>query len=104
MRVVSAMAAVMVALAGCQPTDEATLIYDVSTERFSIAQWGEFRGHVACPPGFVAGTVPVAKPRRFDTRVSYSSSDRIIVDTDYIGLRKYHRANFYECKEPRKDA
>ena len=104
MRVISAMAVVMVALTGCQPTDEAALIYDVSTERFSIAQWGEYRGRVACPPGLVGGTVTVAKPRRFDTRISFFRSNQIRVGTDYIGLRKYHRANFYECKEPRKDA
>ncbi len=98
MKVVSAMAVVSVTLMGCQPADEAALIYDVSNEEFLIAQWGEWRRLVKCPQGSVEGTQPVAKPRRRDTRIASSFSDPIKVFDKKIGLRTYHRANFYECK------
>jgi hypothetical protein len=92
------MAVVSVSLMGCQPADEAALIYDVSNERFFVAQWGEARRFVECHQGYTEQTTPSVKPRRRDTRVTHSFSDPIKVFDKEMGLRNFHRANFYECK------
>ncbi len=102
MRRAAAMAIAGSALMGCQLPDEAALIYDVSEEKFYVAQWGDYRRLTRCPKGSAESTTTSDKPRLRNTRIAYSTSNPIRIIDKKIGWRKYHRASFYECIEPGK--
>jgi hypothetical protein len=93
-----------VGVSGCQPADDAKLIYDVSGEKYYVAQWGDWRKFVNCPEGTIEATVASIKPRRRDTRVAKHFARPISISTKTFEFGKYNRSKFYECKEPRKDA